>query len=175
MPRKKRADAASDEVKMVVHDWYHKFSRESTRARDASFGKGKGKVPTGKRFLECTLREGHSLFCTEKPDIRIGRRLFEMLKPRNIQLLGRNDRITCACHRHVNTQLLLDGMHSCLADLAKQGVNWSHTCPRTLTDLVNAVTCPAANLLDTKHTCIVGKCESCGVEELDKYFEVRSA
>lgn len=177
--RQTRSDALSAEVRDAVQQHYLKNSRESTRARDASFGARKGQEGTGKRFLECTLQECYHDFCTDHPELSagIGRRRFEMLKPSNIKILGRNDRIVCACQRHVNAKLLLEALlkfrHTAAG--ADPRLAWAEPCPPSLSAVVHAMTCGDDDhpFLETDIACINGQCTSCGVDRLDMYAEVR--
>jgi hypothetical protein len=176
--RKKRKSAISYEVRLAVQDHYRKNSRQSPRARDANFGRRKNVPATGKLYLECTLRECYKLWCnaaSDNPKLQIGRRAFESMRPRNVQILGRDDRIVCACQRHVNARLLVVAFDRFRYDMAVKGVIWAHEFSTDMSDIVKLVTCQQADmtLLETDTDCVYGKCITCGVRHLDRLTEVR--
>ena len=54
------------------------------------------------RIMECTLLNAYQQFQVAHPEVKIDRRSFEKLRPKNIRLKRCAQRLVCACSYHLN-------------------------------------------------------------------------
>lgn len=109
-------------------------------------------------------------FKEENPGIKMGQRSFEKCKSFIVILPRRQDRNTCCCRTHVETQMLLA---TCM-DFRRKTVPASdavhlnqYPVYEHLTDLVEETLCPKPN--DTKYhnkDCLYRSCNKCGTSQL---------
>ena len=102
------------------------------------------------RVMEVTLRKGFETFKNLHPDIKISRRTFERLRPKNIRLSRCAQRLQCGCTYHQNIEYVRKACHHLLI------LNGKESTLSNNETLVDASLCDAKSL-----KCIVGRCEKC--------------
>ncbi|CAF2260150.1 unnamed protein product, partial [Rotaria magnacalcarata] len=103
----------STDIKQKINDYYYRddISYQAPGKRDTITVKENGiKQQLQKRYLLYSLRELHQLFLEENPDIKIGRSLFQDLRPSNVLYKSSTPHNTCVCLYHENIDLLLKSL-----------------------------------------------------------------
>lgn len=161
--QKPRSSALPDETRERVIEFYHEdgISRplptknDVITITDPATGEKK-LVP--KRILENTLSKSYDRFKSKYPDVKIGQRSFECLRPRNVGFATLKHRLVCCCTYHVNLQYQVDVVRRLLL-YSNRGANIS------VKNLVDLTLCDERTI-----ECINRTCENCSVESLDDYL-----
>ena len=104
------------------------------------------------RVMEITLKKAFELFCLQYPDVKIGQRSFEHLRPRNICLRQYTQRLHCCCTYHINMDFI---WNACKKLFMVNGKD----CPFPNSDaLVSAALCQPNSL-----KCILPVCSQCKI------------
>ena len=102
------------------------------------------------RVMEVTLKKALSMFKALHPEVKICRRTFEYLRPKNIRLTRCAQRLQCGCTYHTNMEYVRKACNHLLV------INAKDTVLSTNDALMAAAICDVKSL-----KCIMGKCEDC--------------
>ena len=64
------------------------------------------------QVMEVTLKKAYNTFINEHPGVKIGRRSFESLRPKNIHLRCYAQRLQCCCTYHTNMDYIRKAINS---------------------------------------------------------------
>ena len=106
------------------------------------------RVKMTKHVLMITLREAHSEFCSQEPDIKVGLDTFSRLRPANVLLRHKMPKNVCVCQYHININYLISALHQHEDDF-----------PSNHRDLLKVTTCALENM--EKEECQMGRCQDC--------------
>ena len=112
--RKPREDQIPQETVNKAKEFYEQddISRILPGKRDVVTVKtDKGKEKFQKRHLYMSLRETHSIFLEENPEVHIGLTKFSLLRPAHVKFSSQTLANVCTCIYHQNIILALDAMH----------------------------------------------------------------
>ena len=104
----------SEDTKEKVRNFYCRddISRQAPGKKDyVTLWKNGGKERVQKRHLYYTIKETHSLFLHDHPDVKIGKSKFAELKPANIFHQSKTPKDACLCIYHENFSLLCEALH----------------------------------------------------------------
>ena len=102
------------------------------------------------RVMEMTLKKAFETFKNLHPDIKLCRRTFEMLRPKNIHLRKYAQRLQCCCTYHTN----MDYVRKVCSNLFF--LNGKESPMQSNDALISASLCDSKSLL-----CIFGVCSKC--------------
>lgn len=108
-------------------------------------GKVERKSIFKKRHLMFSLKEAHSLFQKEHPEVNIGLSKFSSLRPVNVLLSSDTPHYVCLCQYHENVRLLCD----CLSKEVEGFPSYSG-------DFVHKFVCDSSS-----GECMLGRCQNC--------------
>lgn len=92
------------------------------------------KIKLQSRHFYSSIRETHSLFCSENTEIEIAKSKFCELKPKNVKTSNKMQHSVCLCKYHKNFILAVDNLHDIFACLPKYSKSFweNYLCqPRT--------------------------------------------
>ena len=150
---KKSPKPVSVETRKIIISFYNRddISRQlpyknMTRKMKDESGKYH-RVPV--RVMEVTLKKAFQLFKQEHPGVKIGRRSFEIKRPKNVRLRRYAQRLQCCCTYHTNMGYILKACNYMLT------LNGKETIPNN-DALVSAAVCDSQSL-----PCIFRTCANC--------------
>lgn len=126
-------------------------------------------------ILEKTQREVYQDFKKSHPEVKVGLRKFESLKPYFVQPVRQRDRETCCCRQHTETKMVfkkcMEFRRQLLKTLATHCKEKNEECEHlsvfeTLNDMVNATLCDTSPGESHKLACVNRQCTLCGVHKL---------
>ena len=119
------------------------------------------------QVIEKTQTDAYIDFVAKYPDIKIGQRTFDKLKPFFVRPASEKDRNTCCCRYHIESNLLFK---SCMK--FRKSKNQSETSEvesypvyENLGEIIDVALCPKVNG-SYKKCCLDRKCTECGVGKL---------
>ena len=105
------------------------ISRISPGKRDVvTVRSDQGKVWLQKRHLYMNLKETHSLFQEDHPEIKIGLTKFGMLRPQQVKFSSETPANVCTCIYHQNVILALDSLHKYDPTIPIYSKDFAATC-----------------------------------------------
>ncbi len=140
--------ATSEETIKKVEEFYCRddISRQAPGKKDyVTVWKKQDKVKLQKRHMYYTVKETHSLFKLENPDLKIGKSKFAQLKPANVLHKSETPKDACLCTYHENINLLCEAVHKAMPDF-----------PTYSSDFVSNFVCSADS-----EKCMTGNCDVC--------------
>lgn len=164
--RKTRSDAIDDDVKRSVYDFWCApgISRPTGNKKDV---KRKRLGPNDyteheKQITEKTYTEIYNEFQSKYPNIKIGQRSFENLKPYFVIPARPQDRNSCCCRQHVEIRMIFT---SCML-FRRTKTSGSAPIFGSITELVNSTLCTTEPGSDYfKRECLQRKCDECGISK----------
>ena len=147
----------SDEVKEKVRNFYSRddISRQAPGKKDCvTLWKEGGKIKLQKRHLYYTIKETHSLFLHDHPDVKIGKSKFAELKPPNVFHQSKTPKDACLCKYHENIALLCDALHKVIP-----------TFPIYSSSFVDNMVCSPDS-----EKCMMGNCDTCSYHKIESYL-----
>ena len=128
---KKSANAPSNilpaETKQIVQEFYYRddISRQAPGKREyVTLWKENGKVQLQKRHLYYPIKEIHSLFQQEYPDVKIGKSSFAKLKTANVLHRHETPKDAYLCLFHENITLLCEAVHKAIPNFLVYSSNF---------------------------------------------------
>lgn len=169
--RKTRSDSIDEKTKKVVYDFWLSpgISHPTGNKSDIKRERLGPKVYTSHmvHVLEKTQTEAYVEFISKFPEIKIGQRSFEKLKPYFVRSALPKDRNTCCCRYHVEIQLLFK---SCMTFRRKnqdtEDEELQPTIFSKLSEVVDATLCEKDGDYHNK-LCLDRKCSKCGVNNFE--------
>lgn len=163
--RETRRDALSEDTKKLVYDfWTHSASRPTENKNDIMRKRVGPKVSVEhpKHVLELTQTEAFQKFTKEHPNVKIGQRKFETLKPFSVKGAKERDCKTCMCPQHVEIQMVFkDCMKFQAQIIEKQGV--TATVYSSVGEIISHTLCPIEGDKKLHITCLKRECSESGV------------
>ena len=138
----------NEETIKKVEDFYCRddISRQAPGKKDyVTVWQKQDKVKLQKRHMYYSVKETHSLFKLENPQLKIGKSKFAQLKPVNVLHKSETPKDACLCMYHENINLLCEAVHKALP-----------TFPIYSSDFVSNFVCSADS-----EKCMTGNCDKC--------------
>lgn len=149
--RKTRTDKLKDEDAKLIQNFYlEEASREMPNKRDVLLLKSKEgeKEPVQKHIMEMTQNEAYCKFKEQNPNVKIGQRKFDLLKPAQVKQNKTSNRMVCCCTYCENVRL------------KTQALNQFTSKPyRSTTDILEATLCRKDGQFHNKE-CLHRQCET---------------
>ena len=142
------------ETQKLVHEFYNRddisrmlpYKKLTRRVKDYNGNYQRVAV----RVMEVTLKRALSTFKNLHPGVKICRRSFESLRPKNIRLTRYAQRLQCGCTYHTNVDYARKSLHRLLLLNGKES-------PISSNELLMGT-----SLCDAKSfKCIMGRCKNC--------------
>jgi hypothetical protein len=152
-----RIDKISEHVRSQVIEFWTNHSRVSSNRRDTIQIKDEKtgmKISHPKHFVDTTQSELFETFKQEFSNVKIGQRMFEMLRPCFVRI--NKVRETCCCRNHVEFHLYLQSYKKVMAVLNLDMV------PASTTEFVKSILCDKSEDFDEFNVqCIKNECNDC--------------
>ena len=142
------------ETQKLVHDYYNKddvsrmlpYKKLTRRVKDHTGVYHRLPV----RVMEVTLKKAYTTFKNLHPEVKICKRMFESLRPKNICLTRCAQRLQCDCTYHTNIEYSRKALHRLFL------INGKESPVSSNDTLMNASLCDAKSF-----KCIMGRCKDC--------------
>ena len=140
--------------------------------------KGK-KFHTSKYVMSLTQKEAFQRFKMDHPNLKIGQRTFDKLKPRNVQRVKESSRVVCLCTPCQNISLKTDALKKILNSLPRKAENdeekdrlgkMSKNLKRNKQELINMTVCNNEGEFP-RSQCLERDCESCGSKIFRQFYK----
>ena len=179
--RKKRRDAIQPYVIEMVHNFYRSeaISRILPNKKDVTLDEHG--LPTYTYVMCVTKQEAYEQF-TEQHAIKIGKRTFDKLKPKQVKPINLKSRICCLCIICQNVSLkcqvfkeFTNGINRiCVNSSGPEKESIEHIIkkmssgeiPKDKKNIVGSIVCPFVD--EVSPDCVKGKCSNCGVNTSPK-------
>ncbi|XP_053389228.1 uncharacterized protein LOC128552225 [Mercenaria mercenaria] len=171
--RKTRKDKLSEGARNKIAEYWVKNSQPLNDKRKVIRERigPKTYIEHPKHILTSTQSSIYLNFVKENPDIKIGQRLFESLKPYYIKSAKRKDRITCLCKQHVEVSSLFKKAKECRKSILDKTPNLKddYVLWGSLSDVTEESLCPPVSINGEKMfrmSCLKRDCTKCGVSNI---------
>ena len=124
-------DRIAKEINEKVKDFYQRddISTVAPGKRDVvTVSSDQGKVKLQKRHLYMSIKETHSTFLQENPEMHIGLTNFGMLRPSQVRFSSETPANVCTCVYPQNVILALDAMHRYAPIFPVYSKDFAQTC-----------------------------------------------
>ena len=116
------------------------------------------------RILEKTLNNCFTTFLQENPNIKISRRKFESLRPKNVRLRKYATRMVCCCTLHTN----VDYARQAVLRLGKYNDNFDSSCFES-----NELLCEHFICSNNDIECLLRKCVKCNTKKIENVMNLK--
>ena len=172
MKRKTRTDALNSDDKKKIYDFWVSpgISRPTGNKSDIKrFRTGpKQYVSHQVQILEKTQSEAYEEFKKLNPDVKVGIRRFETLRPFFVQPVRQKDRETCCCRQHTEIKMVfkkyMEFRKQILND-TESNENAGVQVYEKLDGMINETLCETSDGEQHKLKCINRQCVLCGVKK----------
>ncbi|XP_071127393.1 uncharacterized protein [Mytilus edulis] len=166
--QKTRKDSISEETKKTVYNFWlsdgisHPTGNKSDIKRERLGPNLYTSHMT--HVLEKTQTDAYLDFVAKYPEIKIGQRAFEKLRPFFVRPASEKDRNTCCCRYHVEANLVFKACMKFRKSCDRETDSQESDYPvfEKMSDLIHITLCPKVNGFYRKN-CLDRKCSLCGV------------